>query len=104
MTTTRWKGRDQPHGPAIDSRAKPAAHARISIIRRRIVNGEGLDGGAGWIRTPGTARFSMDGVGRGFGALFGPTKSIRAGENLFAWDSAAKLAFVRLLSPSPVRG
>src|SRR5437868_13074094 len=23
-----------------------------------------------------------------FGALFGPTKSIRAGENLFAWDSA----------------
>jgi hypothetical protein len=46
----------------------------------------------------------MDGVGRGFGALFGPTKSIRAGENLFAWDSAAKLAFVRLLSPPPVRG
>jgi hypothetical protein len=23
-----------------------------------------------------------------FGALFGPTKSIRAGENLFAWGSA----------------
>ena len=22
------------------------------------------------------------------GALFGPTKSVRAGENLFAWDSA----------------
>jgi hypothetical protein len=59
---------------------------------------------AGWIRTPGTARFSMDGVGRGFGALFGPTKSIRAGENLFAWDSAAKLAFVRSLSARPVRG
>ena len=31
-----------------------------------------------------------------FGALFGPTKSIRAGENLFAWDSA-------LLRFSPVR-
>jgi hypothetical protein len=43
----------------------------------------------------------MDGVGRGFGALFGPTKSLRAGENLFAWDSAAKLAFVRSLSARP---
>jgi hypothetical protein len=64
----------------------------------------GLNGGAGWIRTPATARFSMDGVGRGFGALIGPTKSILAGENLFAWDSAAKLAFVRSLSARTVRG
>jgi hypothetical protein len=44
--------------------------------------------GAGWIRTPGAASASMDGIAPGFGVLFGPTKSIRAGENLFAWDSA----------------
>ena len=44
-------------------------------------------------------------------AEFGPslahytsTKSIRAGENLFAWNSAAKLAFVRSHSARPVRG
>ena len=30
----------------------------------------------------------MDGIRPEFGALFGPTKSIRAGENLFARDSA----------------
>jgi hypothetical protein len=38
----------------------------------------------------------MYGIRPQFGALFGPTKSIRAGENLFAWDSA-------LLRLSPVR-
>ena len=31
-----------------------------------------------------------------FGGLFGPTKSVGAAENLFAWDSAQ-------LRPSPVR-
>jgi hypothetical protein len=31
-----------------------------------------------------------------FGGLFGPTKGVGAGENLFAWDSAQ-------LRPSPVR-
>ena len=46
----------------------------------------------------------MGGIQPQFGALFGPTKSLRAGENLFAWDSAAKLAFVRSLSARPVRG
>jgi len=30
----------------------------------------------------------MEGICREFGVLFGPNKSIRAGENLFAWDSA----------------
>ena len=38
----------------------------------------------------------MDGIRPQFGALFGPKKSIRAGENLFAWHSA-------LLRLSPVR-
>jgi hypothetical protein len=37
----------------------------------------------------------MGGIRPEFGALFGPNKSIRAGENLFAWDSA-------LLRASPV--
>ena len=55
-----------------------------------------LSGGAGWIRTPGAARPSMGGIQPQFGALFGPTKSICAGENLFAWDSA-------LLRLSPIR-
>ena len=49
---------------------------------------DGLDGGAGWIRTPGAARVSMGAIRPEFGALFGPTKRIRAGENLFASDSA----------------
>jgi hypothetical protein len=43
-------------------------------------------------------------LGAGLAHYFGPTKSVRAGENLFAWDSAAKLAFVRSLSARPVRG
>jgi hypothetical protein len=38
----------------------------------------------------------MGGIQPQFGALFGPTKSIFAGENLFAWDSA-------LLRLSPIR-
>jgi hypothetical protein len=38
----------------------------------------------------------MGGIQRQFGALFGPTKSICAGENLLAWDSA-------LLRLSPIR-
>ena len=37
----------------------------------------------------------MGGIQRQFG-LFGPTKSICAGQNLFAWDSA-------LLRLSPIR-
>jgi hypothetical protein len=42
---------------------------------------------------------SMNGIRREFGALFGPTKSIRAGENLFAWHSTvlqlSPVGFVR---------
>jgi hypothetical protein len=38
----------------------------------------------------------MGGIQPQFGALFGPTKSICAGENLFAWNSA-------LLRLSPIR-
>ena len=38
----------------------------------------------------------MGGIQPKFGALFGATKSICAGENLFAWDSA-------LLRLSPIR-
>jgi hypothetical protein len=43
-----------------------------------------LVGGAGWIRTLGTARPYTGRIRPQFGALFGPNKSIRAGENLFA--------------------
>jgi hypothetical protein len=45
-------------------------------------------GGAREIRTPGAARAYLGGIRPEFGALFGPNKSIRAGENLFAWGSA----------------
>ena len=39
----------------------------------------------------------MGEIQRQFGALFGPTKSICAGENLFAWDSALfRLSPIRL--------
>jgi hypothetical protein len=44
-------------------------------------------GGAEWIRTPGATRVSMGGIRPEFGGLFDPTKSILAGENLFAWHS-----------------
>jgi hypothetical protein len=54
-----------------------------------------LAGGEGRIRTPETLQDSRGGIQPEFGALFGPNKSIRAGENLFALDSA-------LLRISPV--
>jgi hypothetical protein len=56
----------------------------------------GLSGGAGWIRTPGTARASMGENSAGVWRSILPDKSIRAGENLFVWNST-------LLRLSPVR-
>src|ERR1019366_4385196 len=47
-----------------------------------------LGGGEGRIRTPGTASASMGGIRPELGPLLEPKKSIRAGENLFAWNSA----------------
>ena len=49
----------------------------------------------------------MGGIRLKFGALFGPIKSIRAGENLFAWDSAllriSPVPFIRQAdAPNPV--
>src|ERR1019366_4675165 len=55
-----------------------------------------LCGGEGRIRTPGTASASMGGIRPELGPLLEPKKSIRAGENLFAWNSA-------LFGLSPVR-
>jgi hypothetical protein len=49
---------------------------------------EGLLGGEGRIRTPETLQDSRGGIQPEFGALFGSNKSTRAGENLFAFDSA----------------
>jgi Protein of unknown function (DUF2924) len=65
-----------------------AAHARISINSPENPKNRGLGGGEGRIRTPGTPRASMGGIRPKLGALFGPKKSIRAGENLFTWNSA----------------
>ena len=59
----------------------------------------GLGGGEGGIRTPETLQASMGEIRPELGALFGPKKSIRAGENLFAWDSAPFG-----LSPVPASG
>jgi hypothetical protein len=71
-----------------ESRNRQDAHARISLISPQNVVNRGLLGGEGWIRTPGAARAPLSGTRPVFVALFGPTKSIRAGENLFAWNSA----------------
>src|ERR1019366_6123248 len=49
---------------------------------------EGLLGGEGRIRNPETLQDSRGGIQPQFGALFGSNKSTRAGENLFAFDSA----------------
>jgi len=62
---------------------------------RRERESRGLLGGEGRIRTPETLQDLRGGIQPEFGALFGPNKSIRAGENLFALDSA-------LLRSSPV--
>jgi hypothetical protein len=56
----------------------------------------GLRGRARGIRTLGAARACLGGIRPEFGALFSPNKSIRAGENLFAWG----LALLRI-SPVP---
>src|ERR1035437_4078452 len=74
---------------------KSRAHARFSSDSPKRPKTEGLDGGEGWIRTPETLQDSRGGTQPEFGALFGPNKSIHAGENLFALDSA-------LLRSSPV--
>ena len=58
-----------------------------------------LLGGEGWIRTLGAARAPMRRIRPAFGALFGPTKGIRAGENLFAWDSTTSALSSSLRSP-----
>jgi len=50
----------------------------------------GLLGGEGRIRTPETLQDLRGAIQPEFGALFGPNKSIRAGENLFASDSARR--------------
>jgi hypothetical protein len=44
---------------AATSRAKSAAHERISVIFRGIANGERLDGGARWIRTLGRRKHQV---------------------------------------------
>jgi len=67
----------------------------IWLIRAENPQTRGLAGGEGWIRTPETLQDSRGGIQPEFGALFGPNKSIHAGENLFALDSA-------LLRSSPV--
>jgi hypothetical protein len=75
--------------------ASRPVHAPICRLLRDVSKPYNLCGGEGWIRTPGAASASMGGIRREFGALFGPNKSIGAGENMFALDSA-------LLWSSPV--
>jgi hypothetical protein len=62
---------------------KSRADAPISIDSPTSPKIEGLDGGAGWIRTPGAATAYLGGIRPEFGALLRANKSIRAGENLF---------------------
>ena len=56
------------------------------------LSGESPETGTRWrsegIQTLGAARACLGGIQPEFGALFSPNKSIRAGENLFAWGSA----------------
>ena len=77
-----------------DVRAQTRAHARFSRDSPVSTETDGLDGGARGIRTPGAARAYLGGIRPDIGALFGPNKSIRAGENLFAWNSALLQLFL----------
>src|ERR1019366_9872447 len=60
----------------------------IWLIRAENPQTRGLGGGEGGIRTPGAPEPYVGGIRPQFGALFDSNKSIRAGENLFAWGSA----------------
>ena len=62
--------------------------AQYFRVFRRERENRGLLGGEEWIRTPGTARESSARIRPKLGGLFGPKKSIPAGENLFAWNWA----------------
>src|SRR5882762_3172704 len=64
------------------------AHARSLRTSTENASNLRLVGGERGIRTPGTAKAYMGGFRPKCGALFGPNKSIRAGENLFARGSA----------------
>jgi len=56
----------------------------VRDLIRKISANRGLLGGGRGIRTPETLSGSIGGIRSEVGALFGPDKSIRAGENLFA--------------------
>jgi hypothetical protein len=78
------------------SNAQAPRYARIFGHLQIVAKQYRLCGGAKGIRTAGAARPYIGGIRPEFGASFGPNKSIRAGENLFAWNSA-----LYLLSPVP---
>jgi hypothetical protein len=63
-------------------------HGRFLRLSPENASNLRLRGGARGIRTPGAARAYLGGIRPDIGALFGPNKSIRAGENLFAQGSA----------------
>jgi len=71
-------------------------HAHCFQVFRRERGNRGLCGGERRIRTPETFHDSLRAIQPEFGALIWPEKSILAGENLFASDSA-----VLLISPDP---
>jgi len=68
--------------------AKAPRPTRICCHLQIVVKYYRLCGGEGRIRTLETLQDSRGGIQSKFGALFGPNKSIRAGENLFALNSA----------------
>ena len=70
------------------SSAQAPRHAGIFRSLQIVGKHYRLCGGERGIRTPGTAKAYMGGIRPKCGALFGPNKSIRAGENLFARGSA----------------
>jgi hypothetical protein len=80
--------------------AEDPGRARISINPLENAHHRSLTGGEGWIRTPGAARVPLGGIRPVFGALFGPTKSIRAEESLFASNSALLQLFTASVGDS----
>src|ERR1700704_1925851 len=85
------EARGNPSRPGASSDARQAGRIydcnRVPhrVCTPTLARGRGpyMAGGAGWIRTPGTASSYLSGIRPQFGALFAPTRSIRAGENLF---------------------
>ena len=93
MCTRLWQGSTENAARCIrvhrlHTRAFAVIPGKASNLR--------LLGGAGAHSNPRCREAFYGRIQRQFGALFGPTKSICAGENLFAWDSG-------LLRLSPIR-